>query len=540
MTPTSRPAWRRRATVTAATLSLAAAGLIATQPAIALAETPTDSPTDLVMTIGATQADRMFAWYTTTNAAQYLQYAEGSGPLGAQATTVETTSDGTTSSGEFNHRATVTGLKPSTTYTYRVGSDATGWSDAHTFTTPSTSPDYSFLFFGDPQVGASGNLPHDEAGWIDTITVGLQAFPQTEMLFSAGDQVQHAPNEDEYAAFLAPKQLREIPLVPINGNHDVGSPAYNQHFTVPNFDPNAGAAVKEGTSGGDYYFVYKDTLYVVLNSNSRDYASHNAFMEKAIAQYGDKVKWRILAFHHSIYSVASHVYDDDIIDRREQMPAKISELGFDAVLMGHDHSYTRSYLISAGKRADMSEAQGAKEVFAKKGDVLYLTANSASGSKYYAIKDPTAWYASVINQEKVRNYTDIEVRDCTLTMTTLRSEAHGDAQPVNSVVDQVTLHSSADRCQPVPPKPGEDGQGGDTAPKSHDPSDGTTDPGATKRPTTTGDTAAPHNQPQAAGGHAKRSGGLASTGSIAAPMAALSLMTVVAGGSVLTLRRRRS
>lgn len=440
-----------RAAAALATIGVAGCGIgLATSQARGA---DASAPTDLVMSIGATQSERLVTWYTASDTPQKLRWGRAGTDLAREGDLVAATSDGQTSSGEYNHRAALTHLKPNTRYDYRVGSDETGWSPTFHFRTPPAAATYSFLFFGDPQVGASGNLAADEAGWVDTINVALDAHPEAEMLFSAGDQVQDAPDEDQYAAFLAPAQLRSLPLVPVNGNHDVGSLAYNQHFSVPHLDPNSGAALKPGTSGGDYYFVYKDTLYVVLNSNSLDHASHEAFMRRVLDEVGDTVTWKILAFHHSIYSVAAHVNDSDIRNRRAALPAVISELGFDVVLMGHDHSYTRTYLLKDGNLANPDEKPGARDVWPKAGEVAYLTANSASGSKYYTVKAPRASYASVINQEKVRNYSLIEVSDCALTMTTRRSQAHGPDHPVGSIVDAVTVHSSAPRCHQSHPSP---------------------------------------------------------------------------------------
>src|SRR5690606_16381913 len=169
---------------------------------------------------------------------------------------------------------------------YRVGSDEAGWSTVSNFRTQDFEGDFEFLFFGDPQVGASGNLASDEAGWVDTMNIATQTYPDAELLFSAGDQVNTASSEAEYASFLAPTQMREIPLVATNGNHDVGSKAYLQHFNLPNLDLESGAAGSSSASGGDYWFLYKDVLFININSNSRDYASHNAFMEKVVAEQG--------------------------------------------------------------------------------------------------------------------------------------------------------------------------------------------------------------------------------------------------------------
>ena len=81
------------------------------------------------------------------------------------------------------------------------------------------------------------------------------------MLFSAGDQVETAANETQYEAFLQSDKLRQIPFVATNGNHDVGSKAYEQHFNTPNVDRTAGANTGSG-SGGDYWFIYKDVLFL--------------------------------------------------------------------------------------------------------------------------------------------------------------------------------------------------------------------------------------------------------------------------------------
>ena len=53
----------------------------------------------------------------------------------------------------------------------------------------------------------------------------------------------------------------------------------------------------------DYWFVYDNTLFMVINSNNRSTAEHKEFMESAIAQNPD-VRWKTVVFHHSVYSTA--------------------------------------------------------------------------------------------------------------------------------------------------------------------------------------------------------------------------------------------
>lgn len=54
----------------------------------------------------------------------------------------------------------------------------------------------------------------------------------------------------------------------------------------------------------------------------------------------------------------------------------------------------------------------------EKGEVLYLTANSASGSKYYSIKNLDFPFSAVMDQKNRPNITDVKVTDDSLTFTT--------------------------------------------------------------------------------------------------------------------------
>jgi hypothetical protein len=409
-----------------------------------LAPVPLNEPatlSDLILTVGADETSRAITWYSNVDTAQVAQFAPTAsvvdGVFPANAVTAQATGAVTTS-GEYNRKAVMGSLAENTAYSYRVGSAANGWSATKTFRTQDFDGDYNFLFFGDPQIGASGNVANDQAGWTDTLRLAEATYPDAEMLFSAGDQVEAAGSEAQYAAYLAPSQITSIPTAPIIGNHDVGSKAYEQHYSVPNNDPASGPASGAGSSGGDYWYIYKDVLFMVLNSNNGDTASHNAFMQRVVAEQGANAKWKVLAFHHSIYSVASHTNDAQIISLRNALPTMISNLDIDLVLQGHDHSYTRSYLIKDGVVANPDEQAAAGTVTAKDGEVLYVTANSASGSKYYSVQAPNAPFASVINQENVRNYSNIDVTDDSITVTTLRSQQYQD-KVVNTVVDAVTL-----------------------------------------------------------------------------------------------------
>ncbi len=464
----------------------------ATAPA-ALADT-TATLSGIILGVGADESQRNVSWYSSADTAQTVQVAPTStlvnGEFPATATTFSASGTANTSTTGFNRHTTITGLAENTAYSYRVGSDG-NWSSTYAFKTQSFEGDYDFLFFGDPQIGSSGDIPKDQAGWQDTATVAVNANPNAELLVSGGDQVDSANREDQWSAFLAPDELRQYPWVATIGNHDVGGTAYEQHFYTPNTDRSAayyrkGASSIGVESGGDYWFIYKDTLFIDLNSNS--YATsqggggddaHVAYVTDVVNKHGAEAKYTVLVYHHAIYSPADHAKDGDNKVRRVDFPTTFSKLGVDLVLQGHDHSYSRSYEIKNGAKANADEQPGQDEVFEGPGGVVYVTANSASGSKYYDITAPdnsgtsgagngadplnpsSYWYNSVQNQEHVRTYVKVQVKKDQLVVQNIRS---GDcaapnaavelnkvlwcgpengtkpAEPVGSIQDEVTIH----------------------------------------------------------------------------------------------------
>ncbi|GMA23148.1 hypothetical protein GCM10025864_09070 [Luteimicrobium album] len=270
------PARRRLLGLTAAsTVALTAGfGALAALPAHA-----DDTPTTLkgiILGVGADESQRIVSWYSSADTAQEVQLAPTASLDGGAfpADSAEFTATGTANiatSGGYNRHATITGLEEDTTYSYRVGA-AGSWSPTYSFKTQDFDGDFDFLFLGDPQIGSSGNVAKDQAGWQDTLDVATAANPKAELLVSGGDQVETANTEAQWDAFLAPDELRQIPWAATIGNHDVGGKAYEQHFSTPNTDRSAAyyanGSPTSNTSGGDYWYIYKDVLFIDLNSNS--------------------------------------------------------------------------------------------------------------------------------------------------------------------------------------------------------------------------------------------------------------------------------
>ena len=205
--------------------------------------------------------------------------------------------------------------------------------------------------------------------------------------------------------------ISSMPQATSIGNHDSSSNSYNQHFNLPNESADLG----DSTAGTDYWYVYNNTLFMDINSNNTSTAEHKAFMEDAIAKNKD-VRWKVVVFHHSVYSTASHTTDGDIIQRRNELPPVFDELGIDVVLMGHDHVYTRTHVMKG--QEVVTDTTNLKSVTDPDG-IVYLTANSASGSKYYDIKTNMDFpFAAKMDQSKKRTISNVEVSDNEFKMST--------------------------------------------------------------------------------------------------------------------------
>lgn len=371
---------------------------------------------DIAFSLGADESQRTFNWYTDkTELAGVVQFAKANNGNGqkfpkGKTVTVDATLEETTS-GESSHEATITGLKENTTYNYRFGDGQGNWSETYTFTVRGDD-EFNFLFFGDPQLGSNGNgsLAGDKAAWNNTLDLALDTFPESDFLVSAGDQVNKANSEEEYEAYFSPEEIREYAITTTVGNHD-NSPTYSSHFNVPNE-----SLLGEINGNGDYYYTYNDALFMVINTNNRENEEHAQFIEETIAA-NPNVNWKFVVMHHSIYSENSHKYDGDILERREELVPVFDANDIDVVFAGHDHGYVRTHQME-GNQPLMSQNHVNQNTVKNPTGVLYLTANSSSGSKYYHKKDDAGFYTAVRSQNYNPSYSNVEVTDNTFKITT--------------------------------------------------------------------------------------------------------------------------
>ena len=400
------------------------------------------------LSVGSTPTELNLNWFSTDSTNGQIQFAKKADMTGnefpkAKAKTVNSKIEKAQADGYYANKATMSDLEENTAYVYRVGNNG-HWSDTYTTTTKSKG-DFSFLFAGDPQLGSSGDLASDKDGWKNTLDLvnTNPLFKDVHFIQNAGDHVEAGKNESQYDAYLSNYQgsvVYSTPFANAVGNHDYAGTAYNDHFNLPNVS-NLGSS-GQGNAQGDYYYIYNNALMLVLNSNNRSTAEHEEFIKNTLAKTKDNqdIKWKIVVFHHSIYSSASHASDNDILARRDTLAPMFSQNGIDLVLMGHDHVYTRSMLMDGTTALkDESFDQNGNpihEVTDPKG-LTYITANSASGSKYYEFTSNLSGdYIAVKNQEHTPNITKLDVKDNQLKIVTYRTSDL-------SVVDDFTINKTS-------------------------------------------------------------------------------------------------
>lgn len=401
----------------------------------------------LSLTVGADETSRNITWYSNAAEAGQVQYAVKNGDMFPEHYTIaEASIKETSEDGFYSNQAILENLQADTEYVYRLVNGEM-ISEIYSFQTGDNDKNFNFLFVGDPQIGEK-NTAVDTAQWENTLTQASIQAPNAEFIVSAGDQVSVGNNETQYAGYLEHATLKSLPVATVIGNHDHGYyvsggaykdyeySIYNDHFNNPN---KYGVDEGKTTANSDYWYTYNNVLFLNLNSNDLSTASHQAFLKEALEANKDKeIDWKVVVFHHSIFSAASHSQDSDILQRREQLAQVFQELDIDVVLMGHDHVYVRSYMMD-GTTPEVTET--VQSVARDPEGILYVTANSSSGSKFYSILgNANTNYAAVKNQENKPNFSNIEVTENSFKITTYRSEDL-------SVVDSFKILRTSDQAE---------------------------------------------------------------------------------------------
>lgn len=162
---------------------------------------------------------------------------------------------------------------------------------------------------------------------------------------------------------------------------------------------------REMETKGNYYYLYNNVLFVTLNtgaypggndeenadnanvpSAAKDNSEAEAIVENfkttmnaATSEYAGQYNWLIVTHHKSTQTVAKHAADSDIENYVDAgFEQVMDKFDVDFVLGGHDHVYSRSYVLKGGER----NAERL-DTFNDPDGTIYLTGNCCSDMQYY-------------------------------------------------------------------------------------------------------------------------------------------------------------
>ena len=377
-----------------------------------------------------------------------------------------------------------------------VGDPQIGSSNEEKAKTPEDIQKPTFL------TAQSEAVRNDTFNWNYTLERAYAKTGNTaSFILSSGDQIQTnaekvedgTVSEMEYAGYLSPDIMKSVPVATTVGNHDADNANYTYHFNTANLS----GLGDNGYVGGDYYFTYGDALFIILNTQDTNVSEHKQFIEQTVAANPD-CKWRIVTLHQDIYGSAEHSNEPEITNLRYSLVPIFEENDVDIVLTGHDHAYSRTKMLKGGQSTtgfeytddefdeqldkdldvgDSTETRyeapaniqddttdpaeqryleylhsvmddeavleltDGQDVAINSEGIMYLTAGSSSGSKYYDLVPRQQTYIASRWQQDVPTYSVIDVTETTLTLNTYRTDTD------EAIDTQFMLVKSADHSQ---------------------------------------------------------------------------------------------
>jgi len=306
------------------------------------------------------------------------------------------------------HEATLTGLKPDTTYEYQVRSGDGAWTPRKTFRTAPASDDAVFTFLA----GA------DTKGGRD-VMIGLLGLFKEDMprfMIYAGDALHTgglAPQWDRWFQAVEPFASCN-PVMQSVGNHEVGGDPNLINFQTYNVLPT--------DSGNEvfYSFDYGPVHFLCLDTESGLYAEQIPWVEEDLA--ATKKPWKVAYFHSPPFSSGTgHGSDEEV---RKILEPLFSKHHVNLVVSGDDHLYERS------KPINLLKSRNAPVSSYKQG-TCYVVSGGAGAGLYDA--RPGNWWTAVL-KTKVHHFCRIKVnRSKSMTLEAVDLKGR--------VFDRVTLEN---------------------------------------------------------------------------------------------------
>lgn len=386
-----------------------------------------------VQTESSTNAS--IVWGTASSGTAELQYmVEGSGSWTTVSAAEQPFLSVTTDLGVdfYQQVATLDGLSPGTKYRYNILHNGILLAeDVELKTLPGAASDeVSFIVLGDSGVEyseprlvrdriASRNMidgdfiyPHDFVVGVGDIA--YYSGTHFEFDYRFFDQMSGKGDRGDGLNSI----LSTRPFLPALGNHEYGldpdgePTAYLDSFVLPEMAgiPAADNERYYSVDAGNAHIVVIDSMKFDGNTDAHRVPEMLAWLDADLAAT-DRT-WRVVFFHHTIFSVGNHGTWGDIRENNllRQMVAPIMQQhGVQLVVFGHDHLYQRSkrILVDADGLIVRGPCNGVdSNVVESNAGIVYIVAGIGGTDFHTRQVDPAATCGSAEFDQYVSDYGD--------------------------------------------------------------------------------------------------------------------------------------
>ncbi|XP_028089671.1 probable inactive purple acid phosphatase 27 [Camellia sinensis] len=276
----------------------------------------------------------------------------------------------------YIHSAVMTGLKPSSTFSYRYGSNSVGWSDQIQFTTPAVggSDELRFLAFGD-----MGKAPRDASveHYIQPGSLSVTKAMASEVASGNVDSIFHIGDisyatgflvEWDFFLHLISPVASQVSYMTAIGNHERDYVDSGSVYTTPDSGGECGVPYETyfpmPTPAKDkpWYSIEQGPVHFTVISTEHDWSQNSEqydWMNKDMASVDrSKTPWIIFAGHRPMYSSSSGILpsvDNNFVQAVEPL---LLANKVDLVLFGHVHNYERTCAVYQNECKAMPKKDG--------------------------------------------------------------------------------------------------------------------------------------------------------------------------------------
>ncbi|KAJ7562764.1 hypothetical protein O6H91_03G083700 [Diphasiastrum complanatum] len=268
----------------------------------------------------------------------------------------------------FIHSAIMTGLSPSTTYTYNYGSDSVGWSGVRSLITPPAAGGNSlnWIMYGDMgKADRDTSIVHyiqpGSLGVIDAVTQEINAG-NANLILHIGD-ISYATGflaEWDFFLEMIGPVASKVPYMTAIGNHERDFPGSGSYYVTTDSGGECGVAYETyfqmpaSSFDKPWYSISLGPVHITVLSTEHDWTvgseQYNWLNNDLAGVDRSQTPWLVVAGHRPQYASTTNDIISEVLPPVDpDFVAAIEPLLFqhqvDLALWGHVHFYERTCAV---------------------------------------------------------------------------------------------------------------------------------------------------------------------------------------------------